>query len=163
MAETIVSTLLVGMVLVGTIQVVGPTVRSGSVMADKLVASNLARELNEEISTKYFTSPLLDDVDSMGAAVGENRSTYDDIDDYHGVSNSPPQNSAGTPMAHLSGWSRVVKVVHVDLDDPSVESGSYTGLKRVTVTVSKDGVQLAQVVSLHSHSADQLGFVIQED
>ncbi len=163
MAETIVSTLLVGMVLVGTIQIVGPTVRSGTVMADKVVASNLARELSEEIGTKFFTSPLLDDVDSIGAAVGEDRSTYDDIDDFHGVTNSPPQNSAGIPMTHLSGWTRAVKVVHVDLGDPSVESGSYTGLKRVTVTVRKDGVQLAQIVSLHSHSADQLGFVIQED
>jgi MSHA pilin protein MshD len=162
MAETIVSTLLVGMVLVGTIQLVGPIIRSGSVMSDKLVATNLARELSEEIATKYFTSPLLDDVEAMGAAVGETRSTYDDIDDYHGVNNSPPQMSNETVMTHLAGWSRSVKVVHVDLNDPSAESGSYTGLKRVTVTVTKDGVTLAQDITLHAHAADQLGFVMQE-
>ena len=57
MAETIISTLLVGLVLVGTIQIVGPVVRSGSVMADKAIATNLARELSEEIATKYFTAP----------------------------------------------------------------------------------------------------------
>lgn len=162
MAETIVSTLLVGLVLVGTIQIVGPVIRSGSVMADKAVAANLARELSDEISTKYFTSPILDDVEAMGAGVGETRATYDDIDDYHGLSNSPPQLSTGSGISSLSGWTRAVKVVHVDLDDPTIESGTYTGIKRVTVTVSKDGVQLAQVVSLHTHAADQLGFVLQE-
>jgi MSHA pilin protein MshD len=162
MAETIVSTLLVGMVLVGTIQLVAPIVRSGSVMSDKLVATNLARELSEEIAAKYFTSPLLDDVEAMGAGVGERRSTYDDIDDYHGLNNSPPQLSDETVMSHLAGWGRQVKVVHVELDDPSAESGSYTGLKRITVTVTKDGVTLAQDITLRAHAADQFGFVLQE-
>lgn len=162
MAETIVSTLLVGLVLVSTIQIVGPIIRSGSVMADKAVAANLARELSDEISTKYFTSPILDDVEAMGPGVGETRATYDDIDDYHGLSNSPPQLSSGSANTNLGGWTRAVKVTHVNLDDPTIESGTYTGLKRVTVTVSKNGVQLAQTVTLHTHAADQLGFVLQE-
>jgi len=162
MAETIVSTLLVGLVLASTIQIVGPIVRSGSVMADQLVASNLALELSEEISTKHFTSPVLDDLESMGPGVGETRSTYDDIDDYHGMTNKPPQLSTGRELANLSGWVRTVKVVHVDVNNPRVEAGSYTGLKSVTVTVSKDGVTLASMVTLHSHAADQLGFIIEE-
>lgn len=162
LAETIVSTLLVGLVLVGTLQIVGPVIRSGSVMADKAVASNLARELSDEIATKYFTSPIISDVESMGAAVGETRSTYDDIDDYHGIANSPPQLSSGSPMSNLSGWTRSVQVVHVDMNNPQTISGSYTGLKRVTVSVSKGGVQLAEIVTLHGHAADQIGFVLQE-
>lgn len=162
MAETIVSTLLVGMVLVGTLQVVGPTVRSGSVMADKLVASNLARELTDEISIKNFQSPHSDDLDHIGTESGAPRSNYDDIDDFHGSSHSPPQCSNEKVMANLIGWTRTVKVVHADLSDPSVDAGTYTGLKRVTVTVQKNGVTLAQVVSLHSHAADQIGFVLPE-
>jgi len=162
MAETIVSTLLVGMVLVGTLQVVGPTVRSGSVMADKLVASNLAREMTDEISTKYFTSPKTDDLDFIGEESGKDRDKLDDIDDYHGLSCSPPQCSDEDVMSNLVGWTRTVKVAHADLGDPSVDAGTYTGLKRVTVTVQKNGVTLAQVVSLHSHAADQIGFVLPE-
>jgi MSHA pilin protein MshD len=162
MAETVVSTLLVGLVLVGTLQIVAPITRSGSVMADKAIAANLARELSDEISTKYFTSPIQDDVESMGAGDGETRATYDDIDDYHGLSNTPPQLSGGEKIPNLVGWTRTVKVVHADLDDPTLESGSYTGLKRVTVSVSKDGTLLAQTVTLHTHAADQLGFVLQE-
>lgn len=162
MAETVVSTLIVGLVLVGTLQLIAPIVRSGSVMADKAIAANLARELSDEIATKYFTSPILQDVESMGAAIGESRATYDDIDDYLGITNNPPQLSDGTPMAHLGAWTRSVDVVHADLNNPETNSPSYTGLKRVTVTVSKDGVRLAQIVTLHSHAADQLGFVLQE-
>lgn len=162
MAETIVSTLLVGLVLVGTIQIVGPVIRSGSVMADKAVAANLARELSDEISTKYFVDPSSPDLDFIGTVAGETRATYNDIDDYHGLSNTPPQLSTGSGIAALSGWTRTAKVAHVNIDDPTTESGTYTGLKRVTVTVSKDGVQLAQIVTLHAHAADQLGFVLQE-
>ncbi len=162
MAETIVSSLLVGLVLVGTIQLVAPIVRSGSVMSDKLVASNLARELSEEIGTKFFTSQSVDDVDQIGADAGDTRATYDDIDDYHRLNNSPPQLSDGRVMTHLGGWARIVKVTHVELADPDAESATYTGLKRVSVTVTKDGVTLAQDVTLHTHAADQLGFVLQE-
>lgn len=162
MAETIVSTLLVGMVLVGTIQLVAPIIRSGSVMSDKLIASNMARELSEEIGTKLFISPSTADNDYLGTETSETRDGYDDIDDYHGISNSPPQLSDGRVMSHLGGWARVVKVTHASLNDPNADSASYTGLKRVTVSVTKDGVTLATDVTIHTHAADQLGFVNQE-
>lgn len=162
MAETIVSSLLVGLVLVGTLQLIAPIIRSGSVMTDKLVASNLAREMSEEISTKYFTSQVVDDLDLIGADAGDTRATYDDVDDFHGLNNSPPQLSNGRVMTHLGSWARVVKVAHVELSNPNAESATYTGLKRVSVTVTKDGVTLAQDVTLHTHAADQLGFVMQE-
>ena len=162
MAETIISTLLVGLVLVGTIQIVGPVVRSGSVMADKAIATNLARELSEEIATKYFTAPGNSDLEALAPGVGETRSTYNDIDDYNGLSNSPPQLSDGTKLTNLVGWTRTVKVEHMSLIDPSSNSRGYSGGKRVTVIVSKDGVQLAEMATLHTHAADQIGFVLQE-
>lgn len=162
MAETVVATLIVGLVLVATLQIIAPIVRSGSVMADKAIAANLARELSDEIATKYFTSPILKDVESIGAETGETRATYDDADDYHGITNNPPQLSDGTPLTNLGAWTRRVKVVHADINDPKTNSPSYTGLKRVTVSVSKDGVRLAQIQTLHAHAADQLGFVLQE-
>jgi MSHA pilin protein MshD len=162
MAETIVSTLLVGMVLVGTIQLVAPIIRSGSVMSDKLIATNMARELSEEIGTKLFMSPSSGDVEFTGPEAGETRAIYDDIDDFHGINNSPPVLSDGRVMTHLGGWARVVKVTHASLADPSADSGIYTGLKRVTVSVTKDGVTLATDVTIHAHAADRIGFVNQE-
>lgn len=159
-AETVISMLLISFVLVSTIQLVAPIARSGSVTANRIVATNLANELSEEIATKYWTSPILNDPESMGAAAGETRATYDDIDDYHGWSSSPPSLSSGASNFALTGWTRSVKVVHVLVDDPTTESASSTGLKRVTVTVSKDGTVLATQSTLHSQAADQLGFVV---
>lgn len=159
-AETVISMLLISLVLVGTIQLVAPLARSSTVMADKLVAANLASELSEEIASKYWTSPLLFERDTIGAADGETRSTYDDIDDYHGWSSSPPTLSSGNANFALTGWTRSVKVTHVELGDAITESATATGLKRVTVTVQKDGRTLSQLSTLHSEAADFYGFIV---
>ena len=161
MAETVVSTLIIGFVLVGTLQITGPMVRSTSVHANRLVASNLANELMEEIITKKFTDPDSDVGDFIGLDSGERstvRADYDDIDDYNGWSASPPKLSSSQANIFLSGWTRSVEVVHVLVDDPSVESVSKTGLKKIKVTVSKDGTVLASLVSLQSSAADAIGF-----
>lgn len=160
LAETVVSTLLISFVLVSTLQLVAPISRSGTHHANRLVAANLANELSEEIATKYWTSPILMDPDSMGPGIDETRTTYDDIDDFHGWSSSPPSLSSGASNNALAGWTRSVKVVHVLVDDPTAESAMSTGLKRVTVTITKDGTQLAQIITLHSQAADTLGFIV---
>ena len=41
---------------------------------------------------------------------GESRATYDDIDDYHGLNQSPPQDSSGTDMPGYSGFTVNVTV-----------------------------------------------------
>jgi MSHA pilin protein MshD len=160
MAETVISTLLIGFVLVATLQLVGPIVRSSSHAADRLIAANLANELTEEIATKAWTSPLLDDPNSMGPGAGESRASFDDVDDYDGWSSSPPKFSTAQTNLFLTGWTRSVRVAHVELSDLTTESATYTGVKRVTVTVSKNGVVLAEIDSLHSMSADTFGFLV---
>ncbi len=160
MAETVISTLLIGFILISTLQIVGPMKRSTSVHADRLVAANLAIELTEEIATKRWTSPVLDDPNSIGPEQGDTRVTYDDIDDFSGWSASPPMLSTGIHNTALTGWTRRVSVDHVLMSDASTVSGTYTGLKRVTVTVLKDEVELARIESLHSDSADSLGFLV---
>tara|TARA_R110002111_G_scaffold103594_2_gene160505 strand:- start:1964 stop:2509 length:546 start_codon:yes stop_codon:yes gene_type:complete len=163
MAETIISTILVGFVLVSTLQIVGPMVRSTSVHADRLVAASLAHELAEEIGTKWYTEPDLDSLDARGVDDGERaaqRTDFDDVDDYHTWTASPPKISSGQSNIFLGGWARSVDVIFVELSDVKTESKTDTGLKRVTVTVSKNGVVLATDTSLHSQSADDLGFIV---
>lgn len=43
-------------------------------------------------------------------ADGETRATYDDIDDYHGLNQSPPQDSSGTDMPGYAGYTVSVTV-----------------------------------------------------
>ncbi len=161
LAETIISTLLIGFVLVSTLTLVGPMVRSHTVHANKLVAANLANELSEEIATKLYIDTVPDSRDALGLDADDSsffRSTFDDVDDYHKWSSSPPKHSLGGSYTSMTGWTREVSVAHADLTDPSLDSPTFTGLKRVTVTVSKDGTTLATVTTLHSYTADTLGF-----
>lgn len=162
MAETLVASLLIGLVLVSTIQIVGPMVRSNSVHADRLVAANLANELSEEIATKLWTTPVEPPADVGKVAVKKTRSTFDSIDDYQGWSSTPPMLADETVNTALAGWTRSVKVVHCLINAPDTDSATPTGLKRVTVTVSKDGVTLARVISLHAQWADRLGLVVSD-
>ena len=48
---------------------------------------------------------------AIGPDAGEARATYDDIDDYNGLSQSPPQNSAGADMTGYTGFTVNVTVV----------------------------------------------------
>jgi len=161
LVETVVSTLLIGFVLVSTLQIVGPMINSSTIHTDRLVAANLANELTEEIATKFWTSPILNDPESMGPGAGETRPTYDDIDDYDGWSSSPPKLSNGATNFALTGWTRSVEVNHVLLNSPSTSSANSTGLKKVVVRVYKDGILHADIRSLHSQAGDKLGFVLQ--
>ncbi len=161
--ETVVSILLIGFVLVSTLQIVSPMVNSTSLHTDRLVAANLASELRDEIATKLFVDPDAVDPDSIGLDADDariNRLDFDDIDDYHGWSSSPPEISRGVANTGLSGWSRTVKVSHVLLADAATESPTNTGLKGVTVIFSKDGTPLCTLHSLHSQAADTLGFIV---
>lgn len=165
MVETVISSLLVGVVLVTTLQIVAPVVQSGTVMSDKLIASNLARELTDEIATRKFVDIEAVSFDLIGVDDGEdsaNRTHLDDVDDFDGWSASPPQLSDKTDLDTLGRWRRAVSVDHVLKSDAKTVSITYTGLKMVTVRVYKDSVLLAELSSLHAHAADQYGFVVQE-
>ncbi len=163
LAETVISILLISFVLASTLQIVGPLSRSSALQADRLVAANLASELAEEIATKQFLDSNAASPDDIGIDGDDSvftRSNFDDIDDYHGWSSSPPKMSYGVTNSSLNGWTRTVDVKHVLVNDPGTTSGSYTGLKKIIVRVYKDGVLLADTRSLHSHAADNLGFVL---
>ena len=161
--ETVIAMLLIAFVLISSIQIVAPIVRSSHVHTDRLVAANLASELTEEIATKHFIDPAEDDPDTLGPEADErpaNRLDFDDIDDYQSWSASPPRNSQNDDITTLAGWTRSVKVVHADPADPNTDSGTYTGVKRITIVVSKNGTELERRVLVHTAAADKLGFLV---
>ena len=92
-------------------------------------ATFLGEELMEEIKSKSFEDP--NDPPVFGPEAGETRATYDDVDDYNGLAETP---------TGFAGYSRSVTVSYVDpesnpldLDAPVV---GPTSLKRVLVTVT---------------------------
>lgn len=92
-----------------------------------------ARSYMEEIRLKAYADP---DGPSAGCSVpgpesGETRSTYDDVDDYNGLTGTV-QDQSGAAVSGLSAYSVSVAVVCSTLGT----GANQVDAKRITVTVS---------------------------
>ncbi|MDP3979822.1 MAG: hypothetical protein Q8Q33_00250 [Chlamydiota bacterium] len=139
-----------------------------SEMRLRSLGSRLAYDLMEEIASKKWdenstTGPLADGSKTLpanlGPESGESRysggaNTFDDVDDYHGLSEIPLRDSQGAILSAFSGFTRTVSVTYVadtNLDAP-VTSVPPTHYKRVVVTVSwEGGSQSVDIVNLFSN------------
>lgn len=156
MMEVAIGTLLVGGTLATTLQLVGPTVRSTQLAGDRLIAATLADDMLDEIATRHFADPVYDD-GSIGldpGEIGTTRQDFNDVDDYNGWE-APPQTVNGAPIVGLGhGWLIHVGVAHAQPENPMIDAASETGVKRVTVTVSRHGVVLAERSILRTRAFD---------
>ncbi len=131
------------------------------------IGNHLAEDLMEEIMEKRWdentaagggtipngskTAPA-----NFGTAEGETRATFDDVDDYHGLSETPPNDATNTAMTGYNDFTRTVAVVYVDTSDlnTAVVSTPRPDYKRIAVTVSwtaHDGGSV-QLVTLRSNT-----------
>lgn len=100
------------------------------------VAVAYADGLMEEIVSKAFEDPE-GAAGSFGTEEGA-RSAYDDLDDFDGLSNSPPKQLDGTDLDDYGGFTRSTLVENVTAADPDASTPAGDGttdLKRVRVTV----------------------------
>ncbi|UCD54784.1 MAG: type II secretion system protein [Candidatus Omnitrophota bacterium] len=106
------------------------------------IATNLARDMMDEILAKGFDDP---DGSAFGLEETEPRNNFDDVDDYDGWSKNPPQDVNGTPydgtdtIPDYSAFTRAVTVENVPENDFDIEAPSTDGTtdaKRIVVTVS---------------------------
>ena len=64
------------------------------------------------------------------------RTAWDDVDDYDGLSESPPKTKDGVALPGATGWTWAVTVKFALAAAPGTDSLTETGLKRMTVTVT---------------------------
>ena len=148
--EALVGIIIVGVTFAAVMTTVGAarTVQykaagreRGTYLADHLMAEILAQRYQDP---QYPGGPL-------GREAGESSSprlNYDDVDDYDGWQASPPQQADGTVMTSLPGWSEEVEVRWVDPADLASTAIIDTGVKRILVTVSHNGVPMARLVAV---------------
>ena len=137
LVEVMISTLLVGMVLVAAMNTVGGVFKTRNVAAELEVGPALARNLMSEVLQNAFTDPE-DPNDPIGNDSGESngsREDFDDVDDFDGWDESSPENADKSPLGYGDGWQRQVAVAFVN-PDTMTPAGSDTGLKLITVTVT---------------------------
>ena len=104
------------------------------------VAATYVDALMEEIVSKAFEDP--DEASGSFGTEEGSRSAYDDIDDYDGLSNSPPKRLDGTDLDDYGGLTRSVTVDNVTAADPdpiTPEVDGSTEFKRIKVTVTWTG------------------------
>jgi MSHA pilin protein MshD len=112
-------------------------------------ATTLAKSMMEEVLSKEFEDPQLP-AGSFGTDE-LSRTHFDDVDDYHGYSQSPPTDCRGNAFPVYAPFRVDVNVENVlgyDLGGAAVANGS-TSYKRVTVNISwNSGEHRAQLVGL---------------
>jgi prepilin-type N-terminal cleavage/methylation domain-containing protein len=151
LVEVIISVLIVGILFTAALQAAAAARVADYLVANRNRGALLAQGLMDEITQKAYKNPTLP---VFGPESGEtSRSAFNDVDDYHNWSESPPQNPDGTSVPDYTNWTRTVTVEWVpstDLTGPA--SASETGLKRITVTVKFKDKPVASVVALRANA-----------
>ena len=148
LVEVICSTLIIGLMLVTSLETVGAVFRTQRLNADRLAGPNLAMELMTEILSLPYEDPDIDSTD-IGTEVGEaaiTRDDFDDVDDYDGWNNLGVEAKDGTPSADFSSWRRQVEAVWAEPSTGAVDAAD-TKLKRITVRVTSPTGELTQLMA----------------
>ena len=149
--ETALSTVIVAIMFVAALNTVG-----ASLMTQRRVAligqgRMFAESLMAEICLQAYQEPGTTWV--FGRETGESdtvRTAYDDVDDYHGWTESTLTAKDGTALPNAAAWSRTVTVEWVDPLSPKLVRTTETGAKCITVVASFRGVPRATVVGVRT-------------
>lgn len=151
------STFLVGMVLVTATTTSGTSIRMQNKGSELAKAGYLAHALVGEMLELSYMQPGLTS-SAIGRESGESatsRANYNDVDDFNGWTDAPPQNKDGSVMPNLTGWQRQVVVEWVSpttLTQPSPGASSETGMKRLTVTVQHNGTTVLTQIAIKANA-----------
>jgi type II secretory pathway pseudopilin PulG len=160
LAEVVVSTLLIGILLTAALASVGAAARNTAYTAESSSAILLARQLMDEIVVLPYEDPT--PTPEFGLETDEpntnaTRTQLDDIDDYKNWNDSPPRARNGTLLTAYSGWQRTVDVKLIDVDSHSAvneDSQGDEGLRLITVSVVSPS---GEVTTLRIHRAKTAG------
>jgi hypothetical protein len=141
LVEVVIAMAVLGIVLVSLLQGAATSVGMQRTTLERVHATLLARELAESVCALPYKEGAAIGID-VGEVAGD-KATFDDLDDFHAWSESPPQRPDGTAMPGFDAWTREVTVDFVDPSDPAAAAGGDQGAKLVRVRVSRDSELVA--------------------
>jgi len=158
MVEVAICTVIVGLMLVAVVNTTGTAKVMQVKTGDRHRAIPLAEALMAEIFQQLYEDPNYGP-GSFGLGADEvgdgSRNLWEDVDDYDGWSAAPPQQKDGTVIAEFDDWERRVEVDWVDPVALSDVVGYDTGVKLITVTVSRNDVDVASLQAVRTRAADE--------
>jgi type II secretory pathway pseudopilin PulG len=151
--EVVAATMIVSLMAVAALNALGAATRSAESIGNRAVALGLADDLMSEILPLAYRDP--DDSPTFGPEGAESagpRTKFDDVDDYHGWNQLPPQYRDGTAIPNRTDWRRRVEVSYVQRDNPPLGTAGNVdqGVKRVRVIVEFRGDVLAEQIALRT-------------
>ena len=145
--ESSIAVLLTGLLMLAALRSVGASKRREAGTGDLVRGQQIAADLMNEILRQAYQEPT--DLPLFGLEPNEstgNRSLFDDVDDYINWSSSPPKDRSGTAIPGFTGWTQAVSVIWANPSTLGTTTNSDTGLKKITVTISKSGKTVTQIV-----------------
>jgi hypothetical protein len=137
--ETALATIIVGVGVMGVMQLLAKGTQANSSSADQTIGVNLVRNLREFSLKLGYNDP--NTPTNWGLDAGEtvnNPAGWNDLNDMDGQTFSPPIDSRAQQLSNLPNWSQSVVVHSVDPDSLGTDSpNGTTPACRVTVTVTR--------------------------
>lgn len=151
LVETVLSLLIISGAFVAALNSIASARAAQAVVTERQLGMVLAEDLMAEIMSK----PNYSEGSSVGPENDEmaamNRSLFDDVDDYHSWSSSPPVDAQGKAIAGAEAYSRQVGVSWVEPENPALDATRDTGLVRITVTVKRGNKTVAELSAFRSN------------
>jgi PKD repeat protein len=138
-AEATIATLIVSVAMFATVTSASKSITNRSRVADRVKAQQLALDLMSEILQQTYSPPATPD------PTGPARAGWTCVDDYNGYSETPPVSKSGTPIPDASNLTRSIVVQWINPATMLATTTLNTGIKMITVTVSRSSLVLASI------------------
>lgn len=136
--ETTVSTLLVSILLVTSVSTIAHVNRVAGSENHGQQASRLAELFLSEITSKQFSSSRNTST-NLGRSASEtlpDRTTWDDCDDYNGISLNDLTFADGSAIPNTTNWSLAITVNYSEPSDPFTGVTTVTDLKLIRLVLT---------------------------
>lgn len=163
--EVVVASLVGGIMLAGAMLTLSAALRSALWASRTAQAVALAKDLMEDVLQASYRDPDGNPIWGIEEPSATNRLALDDVDDYAGWTELPPQARDGTPLEGVSGWQREVSVANVDPNDLGIPlaTNDDRGVRRIQVVVKYQGQTLTELTALKTSSALSLATPLTSD
>ncbi len=151
LVEVAISIVIISVMYAAVLNTVAAARVTQSATTDQVRGHELAHELLAEIALLPYVDPQ--DASEFGPGSVERaagRVQFDDVDDYHQYTESPPKFADGTAMSDLAGWGRAVTVERVSASNLAA-TNVETGAKLITVQVLRGSKIVASASVLRTN------------
>lgn len=149
--ECVGASIILAVIAVAAVRTSAGAAAAQTLSSQRATAILLAESLLGEIERRAYIDPS--NPTALGPDASESagdKKSFDDVDDFVGWTESPPQDSTGNEIDGMQGWTRTVAVGWSDFGPLTPDQSGNTGLKVVTVSVYFGSKLVAELQSLRA-------------